>query len=66
MSLIIEHFRKWMRNTWEVLKCGAEEGWRKSVATNHAKNEKVLYRVKKEINILRSNWFVISCTETVF
>ena len=29
--LKIEHFRKWMRNTWKVLKCGAEEGWRISV-----------------------------------
>jgi hypothetical protein len=34
--------------------------------TNHAKNEKVLRRVEKEINILRANWFVMSCIETVF
>jgi hypothetical protein len=23
-----------MRNTWEVLKCGAGEGWRRSVGLN--------------------------------
>jgi hypothetical protein len=25
------HFRKQIRNTWKVLKCGAEEEWRRSV-----------------------------------
>jgi hypothetical protein len=24
-------FVKWIRNTWNVLKCGAGEGWRRSV-----------------------------------
>jgi hypothetical protein len=23
------HFGNYIRNTWEVLKCGAEEGWRR-------------------------------------
>jgi hypothetical protein len=31
MLLKLEHLRKGMRNTWSVLKRGAEEGWRKSV-----------------------------------
>jgi hypothetical protein len=25
------HFGKWIRNNWGVLKCGAGEGWRRSV-----------------------------------
>jgi hypothetical protein len=31
MALKLEHFGKEIRNTWNVLKCGAEEGWRRSV-----------------------------------
>jgi hypothetical protein len=27
----LEHFEKWIRNTWKVLKCGFGKGWRKSV-----------------------------------
>jgi len=25
------HFRKYIRNTMKVLKCGTEEGWRRSI-----------------------------------
>jgi hypothetical protein len=27
----LEHFEQQIRNTWKILKCGAGEGWRKSV-----------------------------------
>jgi hypothetical protein len=29
--LKLGHFRKRIRNTWNILKYGAREGWRKSV-----------------------------------
>jgi hypothetical protein len=50
-----------MRNTWDVLKCGAEEG-RKIIWTDCMKTEEVLQRVKEERNILhtikrrKANW----------
>jgi hypothetical protein len=28
MVLILGHFGKQIRNTWKVLKCGSEKGWR--------------------------------------
>jgi hypothetical protein len=31
MVLKLGHFVKYTRNTWKVLKCGAGEGWRRSV-----------------------------------
>jgi len=31
MVLKLGHFREQIRNTWKVLKCGAGEGWRRSV-----------------------------------
>jgi hypothetical protein len=31
MALKLGHFRKYYRNIREVLKCGAEEGWRGSI-----------------------------------
>jgi hypothetical protein len=31
MVLKLGHFGKEIRNTWEVLECGAGKGWRKSV-----------------------------------
>jgi hypothetical protein len=31
MVLKLATFRKYIKNTWEVLKCGAVEGWRRSV-----------------------------------
>jgi hypothetical protein len=30
MVLKAGHFGKWIRNTWEVQECGAEEEWRRS------------------------------------
>jgi hypothetical protein len=44
------------------LKCGAGEGWRRSVWTNHVRNWEVLHGVKEERNILhtikrrKTNW----------
>jgi hypothetical protein len=31
MVLRLERFGEYIRNTWKVLKCGAGEGWRRSV-----------------------------------
>jgi len=31
MVLKLGHFGQQIRNTWKVLKCGAGEGWRRSV-----------------------------------
>jgi hypothetical protein len=31
MVLKLGSFGQWIRNTWRVLKCGAGEGWRRSV-----------------------------------
>ena len=50
-----------IRNTWKVLKCGAGEGWRRSVGPI-VRNEEVLLRVNEQRNILReirkrkANW----------
>jgi len=44
------------------LKCGAGGGWRRSVCTDHVRNEDVLLRVKEQRNILheirkwKANW----------
>jgi len=44
------------------LKCGAGGGWKRSVWTDHARNEDVLLRVKEQRNILheirkrKANW----------
>ena len=32
MALELEHFGKWIRNTWNVLKCDVGEGWKKSMS----------------------------------
>jgi lysozyme family protein len=51
-----EHFGRFIRNIWEVLKCGAREEW-----TNRVKHE-VLRRIREERNILhavkrrKANW----------
>jgi hypothetical protein len=45
MMLKIGHFGNWTKNIWKVLKCGAGEGWRKSVWTDRVENE-VLRTVK--------------------
>jgi hypothetical protein len=50
--LKLEHFGKQIRNTWEVLKCGAGEGWR-SVGRIAYKNEELLHTVE-ETNILQT------------
>jgi hypothetical protein len=31
MVLRVGHFRKYIRNIWRVLKCGAGKGWRGSL-----------------------------------
>jgi hypothetical protein len=31
MVLKLGHFDNYVRNNWKVLKCGAGEGWRRSV-----------------------------------
>ena len=57
MVLKLGHFGQHIRNTWKVLKCGAGEGWRRSVG-----NEEVLLRVNEQRNILheirkrKANW----------
>jgi hypothetical protein len=33
MVLKLGHFGKQIRNAWKVLKCGAEEKWRRSVGS---------------------------------
>jgi len=33
MVLALEHFGKWIRNTWKVLKCGTGEEWRRLTGT---------------------------------
>jgi len=53
--LKVGHFGKWIRNTWEVLKCGAGEGWLAKISwTDRARNKEVLLvrRVKVQRNIL--------------
>jgi hypothetical protein len=30
MVLKLGHFGEYIRNTWEIFKCGAGEGWRRS------------------------------------
>ena len=55
MVLKVGRFRQQIRNTRKVLKCGAGEEWRRSVA-------EVLLRVKEQRNILheirkrKANW----------
>jgi hypothetical protein len=34
VALKLVHFGKWIRNSWEVLKCGAGEVWRSSFGPN--------------------------------
>ena len=51
MVLQVRHFEQQIINTWEVLKCGAGERSR-SFVTIEVKNEIVLYREKKERNIM--------------
>jgi hypothetical protein len=61
MVLKLGHFGTQSRNTLKVLKCGAEEGWGRSVGTDRTKDE-VLHRVKEERNMQgtikrrKANW----------
>ena len=51
-----------IRNALKNLKCGAGEGWRRSVWADHVRNEEVLIRVNEQRNILheirkrKANW----------
>ena len=62
MVLKFGHFQNCVRSTWKILKCGAGDGWRRTVWTYRVRNEEVLYRVKKGRNILqttkgrKANW----------
>jgi hypothetical protein len=61
--LKLECFRKQIRNTLKVLKCGLE----KMILIDHVKNDEVLSRIKEEINILhrikerKANWIGHIC-----
>jgi hypothetical protein len=53
MALKLGHFSKQIRNTWKVLKCGAGEGWKKSVGLKISEmsqggEEYPIYNKKKE------------------
>ena len=52
MVLKLGRFGQQIRNTWKVLKCGAGEGWRRSVGPDHVRNEELLLRVNEQRNIL--------------
>src|SRR5215475_7094028 len=62
MVLKLARFGQQIRNTWKILKCGAGEGWKKIIWTDHVRNEEVLLRVKEQRNILneiskrKANW----------
>ena len=53
---------KQIRNIWKVLKCGAGEGWRRSVGPIMWEMKKYYLRVKEQRNILheiskrKANW----------
>ena len=55
-------FSEQIRNAWKVLKCGAGEGWRRSVLTDHVRNKEELLRANEQRNILheirkqKGNW----------
>jgi hypothetical protein len=61
MVLKFVHYRKQIRITWKVLKCGGDGG-KSSVGPIVVRNEKVLQRVKEERNVLpaikrkKDNW----------
>jgi hypothetical protein len=54
------------------LKCGSEEGWKRSLGLIMLRNEEIQHRVKEERNILHTtigrqvNWIGISCVGTGF
>ena len=55
-------FGQQMRNTWKVSKCGAGEGWRRSVGPIMWETKKCYLRVNEQRNILhkirkqKANW----------
>ena len=63
MVLETECFRKQVKNTLKVLKCGLEM----MILIDHVKNDEVLYRVKEEINVQhrikerKANWIGHIC-----
>jgi hypothetical protein len=46
MVLKFEHFGEYIRSTWKVLKCGAAEGWVRSVGP-------IVWGTKKYYNEIR-------------
>ena len=62
MVLKLGRFGQQIRNTWKVLKCGAGEGWRRSVGSIMWEMKKCYLRVNEQRNILReirkrkANW----------
>jgi hypothetical protein len=70
MGLKLGRFGKYIRNTLEVLKCGAGQGleirW-----TDRVKSEEALYTIKDDKNIIRKikrrlNGLVTSCVGSAF
>jgi hypothetical protein len=63
MVLKFGHLGYFIRNTWKVLKCGARDGWRRTVWADRVGNGEVLRSVKRGRNILqtikrrKTNWF---------
>jgi len=53
MVLKLGDFVKKIRNTWEVLKCGTGEGWRRSFG-RIMREIKKRYRVKEENNTVQT------------
>jgi len=55
--LKIGRFGQWITNTWKVLKCGAEEGWRRSVGPIMWEMKKYYLRnILHEISKRKDNW----------
>jgi hypothetical protein len=70
--LKLGRFGKLIRNTWKVLKRGAEQLWWKISWADRVRSEEVLQRVKDERNVLqaikegRLNGLINCCVGTVF
>jgi len=63
MVLKFGHLEYCIRNTWKILKCGAQDRWRRTVWADRVRNGEVLYSVKKGRSILqeikrrKASWF---------